>query len=84
MHAYVVEENDRLLRLGLKDASTTIIEPIIQELNADKNVAFARYIEEHPYLTDPFLEVEVTKGSPRDAVKKASKAVGEYFSSISE
>ncbi len=84
MRAYVVEETDGFLRLGLKDPSTTIIEPIIQELNADGNVVFARYIEEHPYLDDPFFEVRVSKGSPRDAIKKASKSVSKYFSAVTE
>lgn len=85
MQIYVVSREDKnTLRLGLKDASTTIIEPIIQELNKDGNVVYARYIVDHPDLDDPYLEVRVSKGTPESALKKAAKAVGEYFSAIDE
>lgn len=79
MKAYVVERSDKTIRIGLKDASTTIIEPVIDELNRDSNVVFARYIIDHPDLDDPVLEVRVAEGKPEDAIKKASQAVGDYF-----
>lgn len=79
MKAYVAERSENTVRIGLKDTSTTIIEPIIDELNRDSNVVFARYIIDHPDLDDPIIEVKVAKGEPEDAVKKAAEAVADYF-----
>ena len=84
MQIYVVSREGKTLRLGLKNHSTTIIEPLIQELNQNEDVEYCRYIGDHPDLDDPYLEVRVRNGTPEEALKKASAAVGEYFSSISE
>jgi len=84
MQVYAVEKTEKSLKLGLKDASTTIVEPIIQELNQDKKVAVVRYIVDHPDLTDPVLYVEVTSGTPTEAVQRACEAVGKYFSGLTE
>lgn len=76
-----LEEN--LVRFALKDASTTILEPIIEELNKDETVVFARYIVDHPDLTDPVLEVKVSSGSPVRAIRDAADRVAQTFRSIS-
>jgi len=82
MQIYVVEKADKNIRLGLKDASTTIVEPLIQALDNDVDVEFARYIEDHPDLTDPVIEVQVKKGTPEEAIKRAAGTVEQYFSAI--
>ncbi len=84
MQIYVVSREGNTLRLGLKNHSTTIIEPIIGELNADDAVEYCRYIVDHPDLDDPYLEIRVRSGTPEEALKRASAAVGDYFSSVSE
>lgn len=84
MQVYAVEQTEKSLKLGLKDASTTIVEPIIQELNQDKKVAVVRYIVDHPDLTDPVIYIEVTSGTPIEAVQRACAAVGKYFSGLTE
>ena len=67
---------------ALKDANTTIIEPIIEELNKDKNVVFARYVVDHPDLTDPVLEVRVSSGTPAEAIKAAAEKVQAVFKGL--
>ncbi|MGI6009850.1 MAG: RpoL/Rpb11 RNA polymerase subunit family protein [Methanomethylophilus sp.] len=86
MQMYVVSRTDegKTLRIGLKDSSTTLVEPLIQELNENKDVVYSRYIEDHPDLTDPCLEIKVKKGTPEAALKKAAEAVADYFGKIEE
>ncbi|TQS81043.1 MAG: DNA-directed RNA polymerase subunit L [Methanomethylophilus alvi] len=86
MQMYVVTRSDegKTLRIGLKDSSTTLVEPLIQELNADKDVVYSRYIEDHPDLDDPYLEIKVSSGTPEAALKRAAEAVAAYFSKIKE
>lgn len=84
MQIYVVSREENTLRLGLKNHNTTIIEPLIQELNQDAAVEYCRYIVDHPDLDDPYLEVKVRSGTPEEALKRAAAAVGDYFSSVSE
>ena len=55
---------------------------IIDGLNKDANVVYARYIVDHPDLTDPMLEIKMAKGSYKDALLKASKAFEEYFKAV--
>ena len=40
MQIYVVSREGKTLRLGLKNHSTTIIEPLIQELNQNEDVEY--------------------------------------------
>jgi DNA-directed RNA polymerase subunit L len=82
MQITVVNENEDTVRLSLKDVNTTVIEAIIDGLNKDANVVYARYIVDHPDLTDPMLEIKMAKGSSKDALLKASKAFEEYFKSV--
>ena len=67
MQIYVVSREGKTLRLGLKNHSTTIIEPLIQELNQNEDVEYCRYIVDHPDLDDPYLEVRVRNGTPEEA-----------------
>lgn len=84
MQISVVNENENTVRLSLKDVDTTIIEEIIDGLNRDTDVDYARYIVDHPDLTDRMLEVKVNAGTPKEAIERAARNVIEYFSSISE
>lgn len=82
MDAYTVEKTDKSITLGLKGYDPAILEPLMKTLNDDKNVVIVRYINKHPELNDAMLYVEVGKGKPEDAVKKASKTVAAYFSTV--
>ncbi len=84
MQIYVMEKTEDSLKLGLKDASTTVVEPIIDELNRDPKVDFVRYIVDHPDLTDPMVELKVKKGTPAEAFQRACAAVNQYFSGLTE
>jgi len=82
MHVYTVEKTDKSITLGFDEENPTLMEPLIMALNEDKNVTQVRYINQHPELTNVVLHIEVSKGKPEEAVKKASKAVSAYFSTV--
>lgn len=84
MQITVVNQDENTVRLSLKDVNTTIIEAVIDGLNNDGNVDYARYIVDHPDLTDPMLEIKVNKGTAKEALLKATAAFKDYFSAISE
>ncbi|MCQ2085275.1 MAG: DNA-directed RNA polymerase subunit L [archaeon] len=84
MQITVVNQNENTTRLSLKDVNTTVIEAVIDGLNKDANVDYARYIVDHPDLTDPMLEVKVNKGTVKEALQKATSAFAEYFAKIDE
>ncbi|MBE6526612.1 MAG: DNA-directed RNA polymerase subunit L [Thermoplasmata archaeon] len=82
MQIYVLKKEENVVRFGLKEPNSTIIEPIIEALNQDKNVVFARYIVDHPDLDDHVLEVKVSAGTPEEAVKKAAESVKQIFAGL--
>ncbi len=84
MQITVVTQNENTARLSLKDVNTTIIEAVIDGLNNNENVDYARYIVDHPDLTDPMLEVKVNKGTVKEAIQKSCADFKEYFKAINE
>jgi len=80
MHTYLIEQTKKSATIGFKDANLTLITPLMKQLNADSSVTLVRYIDRHPELCDRALYVEVSKGKPLDAIKKASEAVAKYYS----
>ena len=84
MQISVVSKTDNAVRLSLKDINTTVIEAIIDGLNKDPNVVYARYIVDHPDLVDPMLEIMVSEGTVKEAVGKAASAFADYFKNIEE
>jgi len=82
MNVYTVNKTDKTMTLGFDEENPTLVEPLIMALNDDKNVTVVRYVNQHPELSDVILYIEVSKGKPEEAVKKASKAVSAYFSTV--
>ncbi len=84
MQTYLVEETDDSVTIAFKDANITFITPLMKALYDDENVELVRYIDKHPELEDRRLYVKVKSGSAKDAIKKASDAVADYYSMINE
>ncbi len=80
MQTYVAEQTTDSVTLGFKDANVTLITPLMKALYDDNNVELVRYIDKHPELEDRRLYVKVKSGNPIDAIKKASDAVADYYS----
>ncbi|MCQ2085991.1 MAG: hypothetical protein MJY54_00975 [archaeon] len=84
MELKLIEETEDSIKIGLINADTTLIMPIIEELNTYKDVKVVRFIEEHPELIMPAIYVKMYKGSAKDAVIKAALSLSEYYSTISQ
>ena len=82
MKTYLIEDTGDSAIIGFKDANLTLITPIMKALYDDSNVEMVRYVDKHPELDDRTLYVKVKKGNALDAIKKASKAVAEYYSGL--
>lgn len=75
----LIEKNEKMIKIGIRDADTTLITPIIEELNNNKEVKIVRYIETHPELEVPALYVEMCDGDPVKAIKDAAMNISAYF-----
>ncbi len=84
MQTYVVEKTDKSIKVGFKDVNLTIIAPLIKALDDDENVEIARFIDKHPELCDRQIYIEVKKGKPEDALKKALENISEYYTEVKE
>lgn len=84
MQIKVVNETENITRFALVDVNTTIIEAVIDGLNKNANVDYARYIVDHPDLTDRMLEIKVNNGTVKEALLAAVKDFENYFSAIEE
>lgn len=82
MKIYIVEKTDNSVRLGLKNADVTIIQPLMDMLYKNPNVVLVRYIEDHPELEDKVLFVQVSEGDPLTIVKESADELSEYFSEL--
>lgn len=79
MEIYLAEKTETSVTVKFKGTDTTLIIPIIDELNDNADVKIVRFINKHPELEDTSLYVEMKQGSPIDAIKKAADAVSAYF-----
>lgn len=79
MQLELIERNEKMVKIGVKDTDTTLITPIIEELNSNKKVKIVRYIETHPEIDVPALYVEMREGDPIKAIKDAAMNISTYF-----
>lgn len=84
MQLQLIDRTENSIKIGLLDADTTILMPIIEKLNENKDVKIVRFIETHPELDVPALYVEMHSGDPVAAIKNASDEIAEYFSEVAK
>ena len=78
------DKTERSIRITIKDADTTLLTPIIERLNLNKDVKIVRFIETHPELDDRKLYVEMYNGDTIQAIKEAADDISEYFGKITQ
>jgi DNA-directed RNA polymerase subunit L len=81
---YIAERTDKSVKIMFKGTDTTIVNPIMDELDRDSDVKIVRYINIHPELKDPALYVETKSKDPVEVVAEAAERVSEYFSAINQ
>ena len=84
MQFELIEKSDKTIKIGIKEADTTLITPIIEALNGNKQVKIVRYIETHPELNMPALFVEMYEGDPAAAIKAAAMDLSDYFGNVKQ
>ena len=81
---YIAEKTDRSVKIMFKGTDTTLVNPIMDELDKDSDVKIVRYINTHPELNDPALYVETNGNDPAETVIAAANREKEYFSAKSQ
>jgi len=75
MELKVIKQDETTLILECKGETVTLTNVLREELWEDKSVSEAAQIKEHPYLSEPKVFVKVYRGSPTNALKKASDRI---------
>ena len=81
---YIAEKTDKSVKIMFKGTDTTIVNPIMDELDRDSEVKIVRYINTHPELNDPSLYVETFEKDPVEVIVAAAERVSEYFSAVKQ
>lgn len=81
---YIAEKTDKSVKIMFKGTETTLINPIMDELDRDSDVKIVRYINTHPELNEPALYVETISKDPVEVIAAAADRVSEYFSAIKQ
>lgn len=85
MQLKCVEKSKDSIKIEIKDADTTIIMPIIERLNDMKDVKYARYIDTHPELDTPKLQVVMNDGKDvAAAINNVVDELGKYFETVKQ
>ena len=84
MQFELIEQTEKTIKIGIKDADTTLITPIIEALDGNKKVKIVRYIETHPELDMPALYVEMYEGDAKEAIKAAAMELSDYYGKIDQ
>ena len=81
---YIAEKTDKSVKIMFKGTDTTLVNPIMDELDRDSEVKIVRYINTHPELNEPALYVETVEKDPVEVIAAAADRVSEYFSAIKQ
>jgi len=71
MKLNILEETDKKLKLEIEGENHTLANALRKELWEDGSVKVSGYNIKHGLVRNPVLVVEVSKGKPKDALKKA-------------
>jgi len=81
---HLIEKDKDSIKVQIRDADLTLIQPLINELLEDEGVAEVKYITGHPELDIPMLYVKVKSGKPQTALKRAAKTISNEFKEARE
>ncbi|MDD5171851.1 MAG: RpoL/Rpb11 RNA polymerase subunit family protein [Candidatus ainarchaeum sp.] len=91
MVAKILVNEKNTLEMDIGSADQSLAQLLAERLTEDKDVEFASYKVEHPFMTTPKLIVRTKKGDPAKLVleklDELKKELGEFrkqFSEISE
>lgn len=71
MELKVEKQEDRSVIIEVKNESSAFLHLLREELWNDKSVSKAAVIQDHPFISDPKILVEVKSGNPKVSLGKA-------------
>lgn len=84
MQLQLLDKDKDSIKVQVRDAEMTLIQPLINELLSDEGVEEVKYITGHPDLDIPVLYVRVKSGKPQTALKRAAKTISNEFKEARE
>jgi DNA-directed RNA polymerase subunit L len=82
MELEVKSEKKNEMQFVLKGEDHTFSRLLVDELLKDEAVEIAQYDIAHPLTGQPAFYVRTSKGSPRDALKKAAKSLKKHIKDL--
>ncbi|WP_019176423.1 RpoL/Rpb11 RNA polymerase subunit family protein [Methanomassiliicoccus luminyensis] len=79
MELQLLHKDKDSIKVQIRDADMTLIQPLISELLSDEGVSEVKYITGHPELDIPVLYIRVKSGKPQTALKRASKTISNEY-----
>ena len=84
MEIKVLKKNEKSLLLEVKNESTAFVNLLREELWNDSSVVEAAYLKEHPYLAEPKILVTVSRGTPVNALIRATRRIEKKIKNLEE
>jgi DNA-directed RNA polymerase subunit L len=84
MELDVAKETKTEMEFVLKGEDHTFSKLLVSTLLKDPNVDVAQYDIPHPLVGEPTFYLKVKKGSPRDALKKATSSLKADIKSLTK
>ncbi|NPA75087.1 MAG: DNA-directed RNA polymerase subunit L [Euryarchaeota archaeon] len=84
MEFKVISKDKTTIELEVLNADRTLLIPLVEEMNKDEKVEYAKYHYDHPYLSNPVLKIKVNSGKPQAAIKRAAKKLEKVYEELHE
>jgi DNA-directed RNA polymerase subunit L len=82
MQLEVKNEKGKEMQFTLKGEDHTFSRLLVDELLKDNSVEIAQYDIAHPLTGQPQFYIRMSKGTPRDALKKAAKSLKKHINDL--
>jgi len=80
----IVPKGKDTLEMELLGANDTLIQPLIERLMNDDDVAIARHVVDHPVVDPPKIYIKMKSGTPQAALKRAIKSIINEYKAMEE
>jgi len=80
----VISKTKDTLEIELQGANDTLVQPLIERLQNDEDVALARHSTNHPIADPPKIYIKMKSGTPQAALKRAIKSIVNEYKAMEE
>jgi DNA-directed RNA polymerase subunit L len=82
MEFVVVDKGKDFITYEVKNNDNTILRPLVEEIENDSMVENVRYYFEHPYFSNPRINIKVKQGKPQAALKRSLRRMEKTYENI--